>query len=252
MCTEPASRSKTRTSAIVSQPSAFLYGLGQQNGDVQLDASQRLGIFTQPAVIASHSGPITTRLVKRGVFFTRKVMCLPLGVPPEDIDTSVPEDAGDTERERIESVTTPARCAGCHLESSATAQQPYFASSNIDVAFEAVKSRVDLNDAAFSNPALRAKSRLVVRLRDEFHNCWSASCGADAAAMQAAIRSLALSIAPRVLPMPANRSAGQLLEDGVIGSSGGRFHVAQIVVLAHTRGDLDPRSIGEAPRFTVD
>jgi hypothetical protein len=102
------------TSAIVSQPSAFLYGLEQQNGDVQLDASQRLGIFTQPAVIASHSGPITTRLVKRGVFFTRKVMCLPLGVPPEDIDTSVTEDAGGTERERIENVTTPARCAGCH------------------------------------------------------------------------------------------------------------------------------------------
>ena len=47
---------------------------------VDLDPAQRLGIFTQPAVIASHSGPTTTRLVKRGVFFTRKVMCMPLGV----------------------------------------------------------------------------------------------------------------------------------------------------------------------------
>jgi hypothetical protein len=102
------------TNAIVSQPSAFLYGLTQPSGDAQLDPAQRLGIFTQPAVIASHSGPTTTRLVKRGVFFTRKVMCLPLGVPPEDLDTSVPVDAGSTERERIENVTTPARCAGCH------------------------------------------------------------------------------------------------------------------------------------------
>jgi hypothetical protein len=102
------------TNAIVSQPSAFLYGLSGQSGSVELDPTERLGIFTQPAVIASHSGPVTTRLVKRGVFFTRKVMCLPLGVPPEDIDTSVPEDAGATERERIENVTKPARCTGCH------------------------------------------------------------------------------------------------------------------------------------------
>jgi hypothetical protein len=102
------------TSAMVSQPSAFLYGLAPSSGRVELDPAQRLGIFSQPAVIASHSGPTTTRLVKRGVFFTRKVMCMPLGVPPADVDTTVPEDAGATERERIEGVTQQARCAGCH------------------------------------------------------------------------------------------------------------------------------------------
>jgi hypothetical protein len=111
----PTLRDVTEASAaVVSQPSAFLYGLSPSSGRVELDATQRLGIFSQPAVIASHSGPTTTRLVKRGVFFTRKVMCLPLGVPPADIDTTVPEDAGVTERQRIETVTQPARCAGCH------------------------------------------------------------------------------------------------------------------------------------------
>jgi len=104
------------TESFVDDAMAFLYGvtappLGQA---VQLDRSQRLGIFTQPAVIASHSGPTTTRLVKRGVFFTRKVMCLPLGVPPEDVDTTVPDIPNATERQRIEGVTTPARCQGCH------------------------------------------------------------------------------------------------------------------------------------------
>ena len=79
---------------------------------VDLDPAQRLGIFTQPAVIASHSGPTTTRLVKRGVFFTRKVMCLPLGAPPDDVDTTIPTTAGATERQRIETVTAPAKCAG--------------------------------------------------------------------------------------------------------------------------------------------
>jgi len=81
---------------------------------VDLDPAQRLGVFTQPGVIASHSGPTTTRLVKRGVFFTRKVMCLPLGAPPEDVDTTVPTTPGATERQRIESVTNQPRCLGCH------------------------------------------------------------------------------------------------------------------------------------------
>jgi hypothetical protein len=76
--------------------------------------SERLGIFSQPAVIASHSGPTTTRLVKRGVFFTRKVMCLPLGVPPAGVDTTIPANVMSTERERIASVTAEARCTGCH------------------------------------------------------------------------------------------------------------------------------------------
>jgi hypothetical protein len=102
------------TSAVVSAPSAFLYGLATGGDEVSLNPAERLGIFTQPAVIASHSGPTTTRLVKRGVFFTRKVMCLPLGVPPEGVDTTLPDDVRGTERERIAKVTEPARCAGCH------------------------------------------------------------------------------------------------------------------------------------------
>lgn len=104
------------TQAIVSEPTAFLYGLGATVGSepVELDPSQRFGIFTQPAVIASHSGPTTTRLVKRGVFFTRKVMCLQLGAPPADVDTTIPVLEDATERQRIESVTTAPTCAGCH------------------------------------------------------------------------------------------------------------------------------------------
>src|SRR5207244_193571 len=67
------------TQSFVSSALAPLYGT---KAGAELDPNERLGIFTQPAVIASHSGPTTTRLIKRGVFFTRKVMCLPLGNPP--------------------------------------------------------------------------------------------------------------------------------------------------------------------------
>jgi hypothetical protein len=100
--------------AFVSNASAFLYDRPASATFVDLDPAQRLGIFTQPAVIASHSGPTTTRLVKRGVFFTRKVMCLPLGNPPDDVDTTVPATPGATERQKIEQMTVPAKCAGCH------------------------------------------------------------------------------------------------------------------------------------------
>jgi hypothetical protein len=104
------------TQSFVSGASAFIYGKPAPStpGFLDLDPAQRVGIFTQPAVLASHSGPTTSRLVKRGVFFTRKVMCLPLGSPPPDIDTTVPPTAGATERQRIETVTAKPTCAGCH------------------------------------------------------------------------------------------------------------------------------------------
>ena len=103
------------TQSIVSGAESFLYDLPPATtGLVDLDPAKRLGIFTQPAVLASHSGPTTTRLVKRGVFFVRKVMCMPLGNPPAGIDTSIPASAGATERERIETVTAQTQCQGCH------------------------------------------------------------------------------------------------------------------------------------------
>ncbi|HMI89599.1 MAG TPA: DUF1588 domain-containing protein [Polyangiaceae bacterium] len=104
------------TQSFVSSAGAFLYGKMPPTtaAFMELDPTQRLGIFTQPGVLASHSGPTTTRLVKRGVFFTRKVMCLPLGQPPPDVDLTVPTTAGATERQRIETATTQPRCAACH------------------------------------------------------------------------------------------------------------------------------------------
>jgi hypothetical protein len=113
----PSLQSITQASdAIVSDALAEVYGLKKGSGGalIALDPAQRLGIFTQPAVIASHSGPTTTRLIKRGVFFTRKVMCLPLGLPPVGLDTTLPEADFTTERERVEQATSSATCQGCH------------------------------------------------------------------------------------------------------------------------------------------
>ncbi len=80
----------------------------------QLDPAQRLGIFSHPAVLASHSGPTNTRPIKRGVFWVRKVMCMELEPPPPDLHAKLYELEGATERQRIEASTSQPACAGCH------------------------------------------------------------------------------------------------------------------------------------------
>ncbi len=129
-------------------------------------------------------------------------------------------------------------CASCHSETSTVKQQPYFASADPLIAYEAIKSKIDLNDPSLiSDPTLKAKSRLVVRLRDEFHNCWSASCANDADTMQSAIRQLAMGITPVVLDSAAYRSRAQVVNDGVVGVSGGRFELYQIALWRFLEGE---------------
>ncbi len=128
-------------------------------------------------------------------------------------------------------------CSRCHSETAAVRQQPYFGSNDATISYEAIKSKIDLNDPALSNSALKAKSRLVTRLRDEYHNCWSANCALDAAAMQEAIRQFALSIEPTRLDAAIYRSRAQVLNDGVVGSSGGRFEMQQIALWRFLEGE---------------
>ena len=66
-----------------------------------------------------------------------------------------------------------ANCVRCHSSSAATQQQPFFADADADAAYAAIKSKINLDTPD--------QSRLVVRLRDEFHNCWgTAGCAANA------------------------------------------------------------------------
>jgi Protein of unknown function (DUF1588)/Protein of unknown function (DUF1595)/Protein of unknown function (DUF1592)/Protein of unknown function (DUF1585) len=80
----------------------------------KLDPAQRLGVFSQPAVLASHSGPTNTRPIKRGVFWARKVMCMELEPPPPELHAKIYELEGATERQKISQSTEKAACIGCH------------------------------------------------------------------------------------------------------------------------------------------
>ncbi len=114
-------------------------------------------------------------------------------------------------------------CQGCHSSQSPASQQPYFAEADVNVAFNAVKPKMDLDDPA--------GSRLVIRLRNEFHNCWQGvSCAQAGDEMEAAIQAFADTIAPtQVDPLLVHSDALRIVE-GTIASGGNRYENAQIAL----------------------
>lgn len=106
-----------------------------------------------------------------------------------------------------------AYCSDCHMEGD---QSPYLASHNEDIAYDAARSRISLD-----NPSA---SRLVERLRDESHNCWDDDCAGSATEMQGAIALLADTITPQSLdPDLVASKALALTTDGLVANTGGRF-----------------------------
>ncbi|MGI9258546.1 MAG: LamG domain-containing protein [Gammaproteobacteria bacterium] len=110
-------------------------------------------------------------------------------------------------------------CSGCHASDTALQQSPFFAENAgpdaLAIAYEAAKSKIDLNDPA--------ASRFVLRLRDEFHNCWSSNCQADATAMESAINDFAIGVPiDPVNPLFVTSKALTLYE-GTLASGGDRY-----------------------------
>jgi hypothetical protein len=114
-----------------------------------------------------------------------------------------------------------ANCVRCHSSSAATQQQPFFADADVDVAYAAIKSKVNLDNTS--------QSRLVVRLRDEFHNCWgSAGCGVNAQTMLDAIDEFADGIPVTEVDPALLISKGLTLYDGTVAAGGNRYEIATI------------------------
>jgi len=113
-------------------------------------------------------------------------------------------------------------CAGCHSSDSAVSQQPYFADADITTAYDAAKPKMNLDTPA--------NSRMVIRLRSEFHNCWSGNCAADAQAMEDAITAFANGITPTTVDPNLVTSKALRLVDGTLASGGNRFEDAQIAL----------------------
>lgn len=106
-------------------------------------------------------------------------------------------------------------CARCHAPAAASAQSPYFASPDVNEAYAAARVKINLDQPE--------QSRLVERLRGEFHNCWS-DCTANANEMEAAIRAFAGSIAPTQVDPSLVLSKALRLYDGTVASGGNRYN----------------------------
>jgi hypothetical protein len=119
-------------------------------------------------------------------------------------------------------------CAGCHSSSSQTSQSPYFAEADVASAFDAAKAKMNLDDPA--------GSRLVIRLRDEFHNCWNGDCASSANAMEAAIQAFANTVPlTQIDPLFVNSKALRIV-DGTIASGGNRYEADQIALYEFKTG----------------
>jgi len=106
-------------------------------------------------------------------------------------------------------------CADCHSDTSPNPQAPYIASDDTDIAFAALRGKVDLTSPA--------RSRLVLRMSPEAHNCWS-DCDNNAQTLQSAIAELASVVPLESVNSALLTSTAQVLgEDGVEADTGSRF-----------------------------
>ncbi len=118
-------------------------------------------------------------------------------------------------------------CARCHSSGALTPQSPFFAEADVDVAYAAVRSKINLDTPA--------QSRLVVRLRDEFHNCWT-DCGTAANVMLAAIQDFADGVPLTQIDPDLVVSKALTLYDGTVASGGSRYDNAAIALYEFKTG----------------
>jgi hypothetical protein len=112
----------TLEKSFVDPAEASIYGLQATAPAGQLTTlppGQRMGIFTQPAVLSMVSDPALSGVIYRGKFVLDRLLCLSLS-PPPNIVVEFPDFAAlglgpdSTVRQRLATVENIAQCGGCH------------------------------------------------------------------------------------------------------------------------------------------
>jgi hypothetical protein len=112
----------TKPIAFVDKDLAPLYGLTSTSTTLQmvnLDATQRAGVFTHVGFLGSYSSYNRTSPILRGAFLEKQVLCRQIPAPPPDASTTpLPPASTDlnTNRKQVAAQTEVAgtACAGCH------------------------------------------------------------------------------------------------------------------------------------------
>lgn len=109
----------TSTTTYVNTDLAAIYGLSGSFDDtfreVSLDPAQRRGVLTHIGFLASHATSREPDPIHRGVFVARRLNCLPISAPPNDIPPLPPSDPNKSNRQLVADHTesVPA-CRTCH------------------------------------------------------------------------------------------------------------------------------------------
>lgn len=124
----------TAPTTFVNSTLAPLYGLTgtftSAFTKVDLPATQRGGILTQPGFLSQYAVVNDPDTIHRGVFINSRVLCVKLPPPDPNATALVPLSADMTNRERVEATTGPGTCgAGCH---STIINPPGFAFEEFD------------------------------------------------------------------------------------------------------------------------
>jgi len=107
------------TNAYVNEDLAAIYGVDDVDGSgffkVELDEDKRRGFFSRVGFLASQSTSVHPDPIHRGVFLSKRINCLPLLAPPDDIP-ELGTPSGQTNRELVEDLTEEPGtiCRGCH------------------------------------------------------------------------------------------------------------------------------------------
>ncbi len=127
-----------------------------------------------------------------------------------------------------------AHCAGCHSPDAANKQSPFFASNDVDASYLEAQQKMDL--------LTPANSRFVLRLRNEFHNCWTTDCAADAQVMEDAITAYSNTITPTQVDPNLIISRAMKLQppEAIIATGGQRHTVNQIALWEFKEGSGSP------------
>jgi hypothetical protein len=109
----------TAPMSFVDANLAEIYGVNGPEtgfGRVDLDPSERAGLFTQVGFLAGHADALDSSPIHRGAFIQKRVLCTTFGPLPANVGM-LPERGGDlvTTRDRVEAKTEAPQCAGCHV-----------------------------------------------------------------------------------------------------------------------------------------
>jgi hypothetical protein len=110
----------TANYSFLNAPLASIYGAtaapsgADTFAQVNLDASQRAGVMTQAAMLATFARPDESSPVKRGKWVRERMLCQDLPPPPAQVPQLPAPVEGISNRERFALHTSSPACSGCH------------------------------------------------------------------------------------------------------------------------------------------